>query len=117
MTPDDPRHGTYAGAKAHKKADEQVCEPCRVARNAYLAARKRMTRPLSTRTSDRLEDLRWMVETGECATGAARRLGISLVALEKWCANNNARAEWRRLRVRETELTHNGGANQWSVAS
>jgi transposase-like protein len=33
----------------------------------------------------RLEDLHWMQATGENATGAARRLGITEKALEKWC--------------------------------
>lgn len=35
MSPDDPRHGTYAGAQAHKKTGTPICDPCREARRAY----------------------------------------------------------------------------------
>lgn len=35
MTPDDERHGTYAGAMQHTRAHEPLCEPCRKARNVY----------------------------------------------------------------------------------
>lgn len=38
MTPDDPRHGTYAGALAHRSEGSDQCEPCRIARNAYMRA-------------------------------------------------------------------------------
>lgn len=36
----------------------------------------------------RLEDVRWMAETGECLDGAARRLGLSRNTLEKWLDRN-----------------------------
>ena len=48
----------------------------------------------------RIDDLAWMVTTGESAEGAARRLGITLNALEKWAANN-APDLWRQLRRRD----------------
>lgn len=64
----------------------------------------------------RLEDLRWMTETGENTTGAARRLGISTQALEKWC-RTHTREEWQTLRSRDyIERTRNGGVNQWRAA-
>lgn len=31
MSPDDPRHGTYAGAAAHWKVKDTLCGPCRAA--------------------------------------------------------------------------------------
>lgn len=34
----------------------------------------------------RREDVAWMAAGGEGLTGAARRLGITRTALEKWCA-------------------------------
>lgn len=37
MSPDDKRHGTYAGFLAHRSEGEEQCEPCRLARNAYMA--------------------------------------------------------------------------------
>lgn len=37
MTPDDPRHGTYAGYMAHYREAgvNSVCDPCRLAKNVY----------------------------------------------------------------------------------
>ena len=39
ITPDDPRHGERAGYDAHRRADQEPCEPCRRAAAAYEAAR------------------------------------------------------------------------------
>ena len=52
------------------------------------------------RRQERLEDLAWMVETGETIEGAARRLGLSQNALEKWTAEN-APGLLRKLRERD----------------
>lgn len=41
MTPDDPRHGTNAGHRAHFEDGEDSCDPCRTARNAYEDNRHR----------------------------------------------------------------------------
>jgi len=35
MSPDDNRHGTYAGAVAHYAHKEPLCEPCREAKRSY----------------------------------------------------------------------------------
>lgn len=35
MSPDDPRHGTYAGAVAHYVASDPLCQPCRDAKRRY----------------------------------------------------------------------------------
>lgn len=37
----------------------------------------------------RLEDVQWMAETGECLDGAARRLGLTRNALEKWLSRRD----------------------------
>lgn len=34
--------------------------------------------------AERLEDVAWMAATGECMTGAARRLGLTHSALDHW---------------------------------
>jgi hypothetical protein len=34
----DSRCGTYAGHQAHCKRGEKPCEPCRLARNTYVAS-------------------------------------------------------------------------------
>lgn len=49
----------------------------------------------------RAEDVRWMVETGENLTGAAKRLGISTDGVEKWCVLHGMHPELERLRSRE----------------
>lgn len=36
MRRDDERHGTYAGALAHRKEKKQPCKACREACNAYM---------------------------------------------------------------------------------
>lgn len=52
MTPDDPRHGTYAGWQAHKGERDKPCEPCRVAEFRY---RKRMKLRLARDGSNLVE--------------------------------------------------------------
>lgn len=39
MSPDDPRHGTYAGAAAHEREGTDPCGPCADARRAYQRRR------------------------------------------------------------------------------
>lgn len=50
--------------------------------------------------NQRLEDLTWMADTGESATGAAERLGISHDALEIW-TRRHAPELWKRLVARD----------------
>lgn len=40
MRTDDPRHGTYAGGRVHRKDDETVCDPCLRAEARYEQARQ-----------------------------------------------------------------------------
>lgn len=60
MSPQDPRHGTYAGASAHWKSGERPCEPC-------LAAGRR------TRKRNRLAEAAGAPRTVP-AIGTVRRL-------------------------------------------
>ena len=69
----------------------------------------------------RAEDVRWLAETGECLTGAARRLGTTVDALEKWCALHGLRDELNRLRAREPhvpvdqrEINRRNAAARWA---
>lgn len=48
--------------------------------------------PATVNTAERLEDVRWMAETGENLDGAAQRLGMTVEALEKWCARHDKEA-------------------------
>jgi hypothetical protein len=50
-------------------------------------------------TANRHEDLTWMYETGECARGAAERLGISFDQLDKW-ARRNGVSFWGQMLAR-----------------
>lgn len=56
---------------------------------------------MSVDHSARAEDLRWLAATGENLTGAARRLGITVCALEKWAQLHGMRDELAVLRGRE----------------
>ena len=49
----------------------------------------------------RREDLAWMADTGECLSGALRRLNITRAVLEKWCHLNDCFDLYRRLAARE----------------
>jgi hypothetical protein len=51
----------------------------------------------------RAENVRWFAETGESLSGAARRLGISVDGVAKWCELHGMRAELAQLRAREPE--------------
>lgn len=62
-------------------------------------------RPTRDELAGRLEDVRWMAETGECLDGAARRLGLTRNTLEKWLARSDADA--LRLLVSRQPRDHN----------
>jgi hypothetical protein len=62
----------------------------------------------------RLEDARWMAETGECLDGAARRLGISKAALERWLTAND-RATLSALLAKQPRDHNNRVAGEISV--
>lgn len=49
----------------------------------------------------RLEDLEFMADTGECLTGACRRLGLNVAALEKWLRDRGRGDLYNRLSARE----------------
>lgn len=49
----------------------------------------------------RAEDLRWMAETGESLTGAAKRIGMSRESLERWMREHGMRPELAVLHSRE----------------
>ncbi len=52
-------------------------------------------------TAARLEDLQWLVDTGESFSGAAARIGIDERALERWLRKHNAAHLYAALRARE----------------
>lgn len=50
----------------------------------YKAYGDALHEPPRFSAEERLEDVRWMAETGECMEGAASRLGMQVKALEAW---------------------------------
>lgn len=44
MLPDDPRHGTTAGANAHYAARVPLCQPCKDSRREYQKTRPKQKR-------------------------------------------------------------------------
>lgn len=80
MTPDDPRHGTYAGAQAHTRAKTPRCEPCREAYRRYhkrlevdhaRGIRRRVSPVAAGKHVDRL------IEAGLSVDGIARLAGVT----------------------------------------
>ena len=67
FTPDDPRHGTYAGAGRHRTAGVPMCEACREAYNTEHRERRardpkalassRMSMRARSRALQRLADM------------------------------------------------------------
>lgn len=51
--------------------------------------------------SDRSDDLAWMADWHETPRGAARRLGISVRTLRRWCERYDPEV-WERLRRNES---------------
>lgn len=80
MTPDDPRHGRYAGAQAHWKSGVEICEPCRAAYARYHKGldhdhahgrRRRISATMATKHIARLR------EEGLTVPEIARRAGVA----------------------------------------
>lgn len=72
MTPDDPRHGTRAGALAHWRSGETPCPPCaRAALRASKAAKMRLDKGIRNRIP--LGAAAWnILDTVGCTTVASR---------------------------------------------
>lgn len=58
-------------------------------------------RALVPRASARIEDLQWMVETGESLSGACTRLGLAPAALYRQLERSDRLDLWQRLAARE----------------
>ena len=63
----------------------------------------------------RLEDARWMAETGECLDGAARRLGLTRNTLEKFLYRHDR--DLLAVLVSHQPRDHNLVAEMGAVAS
>jgi hypothetical protein len=79
VSPDDPRHGTYAGALAHNRAKDPHCLPCRIVQRRYVKAAKM-----------RLENgVRNRVPLGQRAYDILTTVGCTPVAAQTGLWRNN----------------------------
>ena len=76
MTPDDPRHGTYAGVKAHARAGIAMCDDCFEANYIY-SKRMRLRVAKGERNRLPLGDDAWEVLTTYTGTQLAEATGIN----------------------------------------
>jgi transcriptional regulator with XRE-family HTH domain len=89
MTPDDPRHGTPAGHRAHFRAGTPTCQPCRDAHTRhrksmdYLKRTRGMESTLipSLGTQRRIRALQAM---GWTMNDIASRAGVTSRRVEQW---------------------------------
>lgn len=82
MSPDDPRHGTYAGFQVHAKTDKSPCEPCRAAQRRYF---KRLKFRLDNGHRERvvLGQDAWDVIHSMSRATLARKTGLSPTYLSR----------------------------------
>ena len=107
-----PSCGTRTGAKQHRAAGEDTCEPCRAAmrerwyRQQAAREQKRAGRPPQP---NREADLRDLLASGASISDACRALNVTRAALQKWCGKRGLHDLYRALSERERR-----GANQWT---
>lgn len=77
------QRGTAVNDGYRRKADVGICHRCYERDRKGEKGRLRKAEDARVRT-ERLEDLHWMAEHGECLEGAAARLGITVGAVEKF---------------------------------
>lgn len=98
MTPDDPRHGTYAGGRVHRTHHQNLCEPCRRAEARYEQARQLDLlngRPRTIPALGTQRRLRALVALGHTFARIGEGLGITAAAA-------HAAAKRDRIYVRAT---------------
>jgi DNA-binding phage protein len=75
MTPEDPRHGTHAGALAHRRDGSSMCLPCRTAVRRYVkAAKVRLNNGVRNRVP--LGQRAWKILNNVGCTPVAEKTGL-----------------------------------------
>ena len=83
-----------------RRAAEMIGRTLDSIRTARRRYGYRDAQPRDEMVAERLEDLAWLADTGENAVGAARRLGVSHDALDRWC-RRHCFDLWQQLRARD----------------
>jgi hypothetical protein len=82
MTPDDPRHGKYAGRLAHYREGEPLCGPCEIAaRRANKQTQHRLAHGIRLRVP--LGEAAWRIVRQTQSAQLARATGLSVSAAVK----------------------------------
>lgn len=84
---DDPRHGTPAGRKAHRRANEDPCRRCKDAAAKYQNLRELDALRGAPRAGDDLgtrRRIQALVALGWCYPELAARSGVSGAQVHKW---------------------------------
>jgi hypothetical protein len=87
MSPDDPRHGTTAGAKQHRKHGEETCQPCKAAATLYQNQREldRLNgRPRAVSAVGVARRIQGLMYLGYTYPVLAPMLGVSTAQVHKW---------------------------------
>lgn len=75
-------------------------------RHTEADRRKCSAQRRSRQQQERREDIEWMAETGETFSGVAKRLGISIAALDRWLRHNDLLHIHRTLLARDPGATN-----------
>lgn len=89
MTPEDPRHGEYAGACAHTVAGEPLCDPCLEARRLYQRRTSKLRAmgrpsPFVELGVERLTRLQHARNMGFTYQEMSDQLGVGMASLHRW---------------------------------
>lgn len=79
MNPDDPRHGTYAGAVAHYATKSPLCDPCREAKRTYArrhSKEAKLGRPRLVDADMLRRHVKALVREGMTRSDIARAAGV-----------------------------------------
>lgn len=98
MAPDDPRHGTNAGAVQHFLSNVPTCAPCRAAHAAHKRAARRR------RAAERIDQFHIDSTGTQRRIRALLRMGYRYCDMDRWLGNRGATAH--NLNRSDTRTVH-----------
>jgi transposase len=89
VTPDDPRHGTYAGYIAHAFSDRSPCGPCKAGNAAYKRRQRaqyylRRTDTLKCSSVGSVRRVQALVALGHSLKDIAEATGLNASTVSNW---------------------------------